>query len=418
MADHEHGTRLDPIGDWQDDWRSDADVAADRSQRASGASDIQAPEASRGSDPLEAFPAERAAEPQPLLARQPVVPIAPQIRSAAQAPPAQGRASARPWPALWIRPSRTTVVSSGSAAILLMGLLTVGQGWDSDAGGREATEARARTVAAPAIEAVSSQAAMGFGGEAASVSGPPAPAPLLVPQPPDEVDATPSSAPQPPAPTVRSATREERPTARSAGSTRGSSGTPDRSARTAAPPATEPPPARRSAEPATPLEASASVVAAPVLAVSAGSKPPALSQLGRSALERPAGPAVSSGSAAAAATLPSATTAPNDRQLIGGVIERYRAAFSALDARAARAVWPGVDAPALERAFGQLASQDMAFSSCSVLVEAARASASCSGSTTYVTNIGSRSTRTDYRLWDFALRKTGGGWVISAVNSR
>ena len=68
------------------------------------------------------------------------------------------------------------------------------------------------------------------------------------------------------------------------------------------------------------------------------------------------------------ATGPEAASS-SDANLIGGLLNRYRGAFSALDAAAARSVWPNVDHRALERAFAQLDEQAIAFDACQIDVD-------------------------------------------------
>jgi hypothetical protein len=59
----------------------------------------------------------------------------------------------------------------------------------------------------------------------------------------------------------------------------------------------------------------------------------------------------------------------------------------------------------------------VSFSACSVSIAGAQATARCTGSTTYVPKVGSRSARNEYRQWDIDLRKTGDGWHIASVYS-
>ena len=100
------------------------------------------------------------------------------------------------------------------------------------------------------------------------------------------------------------------------------------------------------------------------------------------------------------------------------MLGRYRTAFNSLDAGAAQAVWPDVNRRALERGFNQLESQSVAFNDCSVLLHTERATARCSGRTTYVPKIGNRSKRTEARRWTFELQKSGEQWTIAAVDTR
>jgi hypothetical protein len=119
------------------------------------------------------------------------------------------------------------------------------------------------------------------------------------------------------------------------------------------------------------------------------------------------------------AAVPAVSTPPRltDRQAIDALLAGYQAAFTQLDANAAKAVWPGVDAAGLERAFGQLENQDLTFSRCSVSIDGVNAVAQCSGSATYVPKVGNRSARSEYRQWEFELWKGAGRWRIAAVET-
>jgi len=107
---------------------------------------------------------------------------------------------------------------------------------------------------------------------------------------------------------------------------------------------------------------------------------------------------------------------PPPALLVRTTLDRYAAAYSALDARAAQRVWPRVNRGALTRAFETLASQQVSLGDCRVDVAGVTARASCAGSTTWTPKIGAGSSRTDPRRWDFELAKSGGTWQI--VNAR
>ncbi len=115
---------------------------------------------------------------------------------------------------------------------------------------------------------------------------------------------------------------------------------------------------------------------------------------------------------------PAAPAPPTDRQVIQGILGQYEAAFSQLDTAGARAVWPGVDAGALERAFSQLERQALRFNTCSIAIIGTGATARCQGTTTYVPRVGRPGERTDSRRWQFELKKTGDRWAIVSVDSR
>jgi hypothetical protein len=118
---------------------------------------------------------------------------------------------------------------------------------------------------------------------------------------------------------------------------------------------------------------------------------------------------------------PARAAAPDiaaENSAVRAVIDRYRTAFSRLDAGSAKAVWPGVDERALSRAFGQMTEQQFIFDACSIDVNGARATASCRGRAQYIPKIGSRSLRVDMRQWAFTLRRTDRDWTIESVDSR
>lgn len=119
-----------------------------------------------------------------------------------------------------------------------------------------------------------------------------------------------------------------------------------------------------------------------------------------------------------AETAAAAPAALTDRQAIQVVLGQYQAAFSRLDANGVRAIWPGLNAAALERAFGQMERQAVAFSGCSVTIIGVGATARCQGSASYVPKVGNRTERIDHRQWQIDLRKTGDNWRIVAVDSR
>src|SRR5262245_28820680 len=100
------------------------------------------------------------------------------------------------------------------------------------------------------------------------------------------------------------------------------------------------------------------------------------------------------------------------------VLSRYRTAFRDLDAGAARAIWPGVDAKALGRAFESLERQDLIFNSCQIAVRDVRAVASCDGKARYVPRICNRDPHDERRSWEFKLRKVDDVWLIDTVSAR
>jgi hypothetical protein len=102
----------------------------------------------------------------------------------------------------------------------------------------------------------------------------------------------------------------------------------------------------------------------------------------------------------------------DDEQLVKDVLQRYRSAYEELDARRAQAVWPGVNEPALQRAFQGLESQNLTFDGCDVQLRGPAATATCRGTMTYVPKVGSREPHVEPRVWNFTLQKTGDAWQI------
>jgi hypothetical protein len=109
---------------------------------------------------------------------------------------------------------------------------------------------------------------------------------------------------------------------------------------------------------------------------------------------------------------PSVPAEPSDDIRVRSTLDRYAAAYSALDADAAQSVWPRVNRGALTRAFETLASQQVSLGDCRVDVTGASARATCAGSATWAPKVGTGSSRTDPRRWDFELANTGAGWQI------
>jgi hypothetical protein len=103
---------------------------------------------------------------------------------------------------------------------------------------------------------------------------------------------------------------------------------------------------------------------------------------------------------------------------IRDVLGRYRTAFNVLDARAASDVWPTLDQRMLNRAFDQLAEQNVSFDQCAIDVRGVLAEARCTGTIRFVPKIGNQSAQVEPRRWNFTLRRAYTGWVIYKVEER
>lgn len=257
--------------------------------------------------------------------------------------------------------------------------------------------------AAPAAEAVPPIA----------TSGQPTP-PMVIPTPasasPDRVTPAESSL-------AVDETGGQVPRLAAAATTRGTSAVPGIPA-PAAPATTEQPAAPAPIDvPPSPVPASlaSTSIASPSLAENA----PALASAipARDGVDALAAPHPDAATSTASATAASAGVAAADVASVREALSRYGSAYSRLDAAAARAVWPSVDARALGRAFAELRSQHVTFDDCDIAVDGRRANAACRGATTYVPRAGDQSPRTEARAWRFELEKgSDANWRIAAAN--
>jgi hypothetical protein len=124
--------------------------------------------------------------------------------------------------------------------------------------------------------------------------------------------------------------------------------------------------------------------------------------------------------AAAPLTLPAAPAdaPPPSAEGVRNTLDRYAAAYSALDAAAAQRVWPAVNQAALARAFGALASQRVSLGECRIDLRDTTARARCTGSATWAPRIGDGSSRTETREWLFDLVRAGTDWQILSARAQ
>jgi hypothetical protein len=104
--------------------------------------------------------------------------------------------------------------------------------------------------------------------------------------------------------------------------------------------------------------------------------------------------------------------APSEEPAVRSVLDRYAAAYSALDVDAAQRVWPSVNRGALARAFDGLASQQVALGDCRIELAGTSATAQCAGSTSWSPKVGDGSPRSETRTWTFELARGTAGWEI------
>jgi len=102
---------------------------------------------------------------------------------------------------------------------------------------------------------------------------------------------------------------------------------------------------------------------------------------------------------------------------VRATLHRYEAAYSALDAAAASAVWPGVDRRALASAFGALSSQNVSLGRCDVRMSGGTAQAECKGTARWEPKVGA-GPQSASRYWRFDLKNTGTDWIITRATVR
>ena len=114
------------------------------------------------------------------------------------------------------------------------------------------------------------------------------------------------------------------------------------------------------------------------------------------------------------------TTTNSDRELraVGDVLEKYQQVYNRLDVSGAAAIWPGVDTKALTRSFAQLASQNMRFDDCSIVIAEGTATAQCPGVVEYVPRVGNNRPRTERHSWTIELSRDDESWQIRRVSAR
>lgn len=106
--------------------------------------------------------------------------------------------------------------------------------------------------------------------------------------------------------------------------------------------------------------------------------------------------------------------APRDEDRVRATLAELGAAYSQLDAVAAREVWPSVDVDALARTFEDLKSQELRFDHCDVAVHGERARADCTGQAIYVPRAGDPIFSSAARAWTFELTRLRGRWTIAS----
>jgi hypothetical protein len=130
----------------------------------------------------------------------------------------------------------------------------------------------------------------------------------------------------------------------------------------------------------------------------------------------PPAPLAAAPPATSPAPAPPPAPAVDESARVRSVLSQYESAYSRLDARAARTVWPAVDERALSRAFEGLQAQRLSLGLCDVSVNGATAKANCAGTASWTPKVGSG--KTEARRWDFTLQNADGTWQIVRAQTR
>jgi hypothetical protein len=116
---------------------------------------------------------------------------------------------------------------------------------------------------------------------------------------------------------------------------------------------------------------------------------------------------------------PAAQSTSDDTLQLVRVLQRYKAGYEALDAKAIAAVYPAANVASLQSALNQFAklSYDVKLHVDGIVIAADGQTASVTGSETfrYTPKIGSASPQTGTAI--FTMRKTAGAWTIQSVKS-
>lgn len=97
-------------------------------------------------------------------------------------------------------------------------------------------------------------------------------------------------------------------------------------------------------------------------------------------------------------------------------VQEYAAAWSRLDARATKAVFPSADRDALVQRFTAISEQRLTLGGCTATVTGAQALVTCRGTLRYRPRVGAHATRVEQARWRFALSNDSGSWMITSVD--
>lgn len=123
-------------------------------------------------------------------------------------------------------------------------------------------------------------------------------------------------------------------------------------------------------------------------------------------------------STAGSPVTPRSSSFAPERTAIQQLLVQYAHAYDALDAGAASAIWPSVDAGSLERAFAGIKQQSLLFDRCELDVAVTQATAVCPGSLTFVRRVGDTTPKVLRASWTFAFERAPDGWQIARVAAR
>jgi hypothetical protein len=158
------------------------------------------------------------------------------------------------------------------------------------------------------------------------------------------------------------------------------------------PPAVQPQPSQPAPPPATPPAPAPSETT-----LAASPNPSIVASVAREPIEPPALPTI------------------RERQAqIQSIVNRYRDAYNSMDANAAKAVWPSVNAKQLGDSFARLEKLEYQFQPCTIFFDTGKARATCEGRVRSVAKSDKREVSVPAR-WEFTLKEVNREWAIDSV---
>jgi hypothetical protein len=103
------------------------------------------------------------------------------------------------------------------------------------------------------------------------------------------------------------------------------------------------------------------------------------------------------------------------QRAVQSILNRYRDAFSILDAGAVKRIWPTANERAIRDEFAAVGEQNIEFDGCRIAVSPPTATALCSGTVAFTPAEPDGRRQVEPRHWRFTLERNGERWTIARV---